>query len=241
MEDFNRSYELNTRFHEAYFFVGRTALEQGDTSKALKVFRHVLDYQPNRGDFHYYMGIAYQRENRDTEALEEFRKATAVAPAYGQENPMVYVSRGALLADLGYTYEGKKDILRALEISPDNPAGLRGLGKLNFKTKKYQDAIQNLTKALELEPNYPNAQHDLGMALVYSGATLDGIKKLQQSIEIGYDNPEVLKTLGYLYKELGKKKEAIDAFKRFLTTVEPEGVPLSTRKELLTQITELGG
>ena len=142
-QDFNKAYELNPRYHQAYFFVGRTAFSQGDYDTATRIFRHVLDYRPNNGEFHYWMGRAYEQENRTGQALEEYRKASAVDEAYAVRNPELFIRRGRLLARLGYSVEGRKDIERALELAPEMDEAPIAMGETTVGEQKDGKAIDN--------------------------------------------------------------------------------------------------
>lgn len=240
-EDFNRAYELNPRYHEAYFYVGRTAHAKGDYTTALKIFRHVLDYLPNRGDFHYFMAMTLEELNRTAQALDEYRKATAVDAEFGRRDPLVYIRRGRLLSKLNYTVEGRKDIERALEIAPERTETRIAMGELEFKDKNYEDAIKHFSSALEKEPERPDAQYQLGMALIYSGNRSAGAKRLQLAIKHGYEDPEIYRTLGYTYKDLGQRALAVQSFRTYLEKSQEDGLPAATTKEMLQQIEELGG
>lgn len=241
LEDFNKAYELNPRFHEAYFFVGRTSLAQGNTAQALKIFRHVLDYQPNNGEFRFYMGRALEMEGRLSQALEEYRKATETDPGYGVRNPEIYVRRGRLLSKLGYTAQGKKDILRALEINPEQIDALVAMGEADFADKNYDGAIKHLTRALGKNPEFADAQYQLGMSYLYLKDSKSGAIHLQQAIRYGFKDPEIYRTLGYVYKDLGQSQQALKAFRTFWEETKGKKIPTATQKEILNQIKELGG
>jgi tetratricopeptide (TPR) repeat protein len=240
--DFNKAYELDPRYHDAYFFVGRTAFEQGDYKKAMKIFRHVLDYKPNEGEFRYWMGRSYEAEDRLTQALEEYRKATAIDPAYGITNPQLYVRRGRLLSRLGYSVEGKRDIARALELRPDMLEALIAMGESNYRDQLYDEAIENFEKVLEKDAELPEVQYKMGMSLMHTGKELEGAKYLQNAVRFGYDDPEVFQTLGYLYKRMNRNSLAIKSFKEYLKRIgDDERVPVATKREMIRQIEELGG
>jgi tetratricopeptide (TPR) repeat protein len=119
---------------------------------------------------------------------------------------------------------------------------LIAMGETNFDDKMYDEAIDNFTKALEANPERPSAQYKLGMALIYSGKDNQGVKHLQKAVQYGYEDPEVFRTLGYKYKELGKRKLAIKSFKEFLKkSAEKENIPPQTKREMIDQIKQMGG
>ncbi len=240
-EDFNKAYELNPRFHEAYFYVGRTSFEDGDYANAKRIFRHVLDYQPNQGEFHFYMGRTFEEEDNLTQALESYRRATAVDPEYGEKNPSIYIRRGRILSKLGYTREGKRDVVTALELAPHLLEARLAMGESDYQEQNYPSAIKHFSEALAKNADNSDAQYRLGMSYIHEGKRNDGARHLQLAIRYGYSNPDIYRTLGYLYKELGQTRQASDAFKSFIRETADKPIADSIRKEMLHQITSLGG
>ena len=239
-DDFQKAYDLNPRYHDAYFYVGRTAFERKDYQNALKIFRHVLDYKPDRGNYRFFMGRTLEAEGRTAQALEEYRKSTAVDPAFGVENPMVYVYRGRLLSRLGYSKEGKGDIARALELAPTNVEALLAMADSEYRDHNYAEAILHYRAALDVDPIQPQPQARLGMALLFSDRRQEAAQRLQLAIKYGHDDPETFKRLGYLYKEMGQRAQARDAFTRFLEKAQEKGnVPTATKREILDQLEQL--
>ncbi|AWV90232.1 tetratricopeptide repeat protein [Bradymonas sediminis] len=241
-EDFIKAYELDTRFHDAYFYLGRTDFAQQDYAQAMKVFRHVLDYKPENGEYRYWMGRSYEAEKRLTSALDEYRKVTVVDPAFGQKNPEIFVRRGELLSKLGYSKKGKEDIATALRINPKMTQALVAMGNSDFRDKLYEDAIVNFQRALELDAEQAEVQYKLGMALMYTNREVKGAEHLQLAVRYGYEDPEVFQTLGYLYKRMNRRNAAIDSFKKYLTLVaDKQSVTAKAKREIIQQIDELGG
>ena len=240
-EDFTNAYDLDRNFHEAYFFVGRTALAERDFSTAARIFRHVLDYQPNNGIVHYYMGRTFEQENSTTQALQAYRDAIQQDPDFVQDNPDVLIRRGRLLAGLGRTGSAMADVRRALEIDPNNTAALLAMGSLNFQAGNYDQAIEQYTQALEDDPEHPRAQYELGMSYIYRDQDARGARHLQLAVRHGYEDPEIYRTMGYLYRELGQRSEAVNSFKTYLRESDQDQLADSTRREMLRQIQDLGG
>jgi len=115
------------------------------------------------------------------------------------------------------------------------------MGETEFREKDYDDAIKHYQKALKQKPKDAKAQHKLGLALLYVGRELEGAKHLQLAVRYGYSDPEVLKRLGYLYKQHGKRRAAINAFKKYLQRTKGKNIPPETQREMLRQIKQLGG
>ncbi|MFB6374023.1 MAG: tetratricopeptide repeat protein, partial [Bradymonadaceae bacterium] len=239
--DFNKAYEIDPLYHKAYFYVGRTSFAQGDHKTALKIFRQVLDDKPKKGEYRFWMGRAFEELGRLEDALREYRKVTKHNPEYGQKNPKLFIRRGHLLVRLNLPDRGRQEIKKALEVDPNLDEARLAMAEADFSSKDYQSAIENFRKVLDDAPKNPEAQYKLGMALVYEDRKREGAEHLQNAIRYGYDDPEVYRTLGYLYKELGRSGQAIESFKSYLRETADSDIDQATQREILNQIKELGG
>lgn len=233
---FNHAYEINPKYHRAYFYVGRTLFASNKSESALRIFRHVLDNEPNKGEYRFFMARALENAKRTTQALDEYRKATAIDKTYGIENPSLYVYRGKLLSRLGYNVEGKLDIARALELDPDNGKALIAMANVNYNEKDYVASIKNYTQALKDNPDQASAQAQLGMSYLYTDKLRNAATHLQLAVKYGYENSDVYKDLGYLYKDLGQRSLAKKSFKKFLDITKDDKIPAATKREVLEQI-----
>jgi tetratricopeptide (TPR) repeat protein len=243
-KDFNKAYELDTRFTRAYFFVGRTAFAEEDYDTALKIFRQVLNYEPKNGEYRFFLGRALEQEERYSQALDEYRRVTIADPDWSERHPEVYIRRARLLNRRGDRSAALKDVRRALEIEPDMPEAHIAMGELLFEGDNQEKAIEHFEQALATEPKYPNAQFKLGLAyLLTSNDSRESRRKaalhFQRAIRYGYEDPEVYKRLAYVYRDLGQRSQAIETFKVYLK--EGDKLPLATRREILRQIDLLGG
>ena len=155
-------------------------------------------------------------------------------------NPEVYITRGRLLAKLGYTKEGKRDIMRALEISPQMPEALVAMGEAEFQEKNYAKAVDYLDRALGQNPSFASGQYKLGMSHVFLERPQEGARHLQLAVKYGYSDPNAYRTLGYLYRQLGRRSEAVKAFEDFLSKALVEDIPQGTIKEVRRQLKEMG-
>ena len=241
-QDFLKAYELDSSSYDARFYVGRTAYEQGDIKTAINIYREVLDYVPSDGDYRFRMGRAMEKQGRLPQALDEYKRVTVVDPGYGARNPELFIVRGRLAGRMGLSKQGRADLDRALELEPNNVDALIAMGEMEFDEKQYDKAIKYLTDALEKQPTFPDAQRKLGMAYIYNKRSVEGARRLQLAIRYGYEDPDIYRTLGFVYKELGQRGQALNAFQTFMTKIAGDkSVPLGTRREALKQIKELGG
>ena len=240
-EDFSNAYDLNPRFYDAYFYVGRTALAEEDFSTATRIFRHVLDYQPENGEVHYFMGRTFEADGSHNQALDSYAEAIDTDPEFVADNPDVLVRRARLLIDTGRTPQAARDLDRALEIAPDNPDALYAAGLLAYEENNYGNAIDHLRRVVDHDETLADAQYRLGMSLIYQDRDQEGARHLQLAVRHGYEDPQIYRTMGYLYRDLGQRGDAIDAFRAFLRESDDDQVSDSDRREIMRQVERLGG
>ena len=241
-QDFLKAYELDQGLYDARFYVGRTAYEQGDIKTAVNLYSEVLDAVPENGDYRFRLGRALETQGRLSQALDEYRRVSKVDPGYGDRNPELYIVRGRLAGRMGLSPQGRVDLDRALELNPKSVDALIAMGEMEFDERNYTKAIEFFTNALEKQPKFPKAQRQLGMAYIYNKRSAEGARRLQLAIRYGYEDPDIYRTLGFVYKELGQRNQALDAFQTFITkTAGDKSIPRGTSLEAVQQIKELGG
>ena len=96
------------------FSQGVDALKAHDLDRAEAAFRAVLAGGGNRAFVHHNLGIVLQQRGRHSEALVEFRAATALDPAFGP----AYLLAGSSLLALGRTNDAIASLQRAARVMP---------------------------------------------------------------------------------------------------------------------------
>ena len=240
-DDFQQAHSLNTRFHDAYFYIGRTHLGEGEYSTAIRLFRHVLNSQPHNGEVHFYMGQAFEADGSPRQALDSYSNAIRHDPDFVQQHPDVLVRRGRILSELGRPADARNDVETALRFDPQNRAALQAMGILNFDARNYREAIEQLSEVLAEYPDDPDAQFKLGMAYLYENQPRDAARHLKLAVDHGYDQPDVHRTRGYIYRDLGQRNNALDAFRSYLQHDRIGDRPAAEQREVLNAVRDLGG
>lgn len=122
---------------------------------------------------YYKEGVSlYVKEKKYTEALAAFDKALEV------DNKLAHVwnERGMCFREMGDQTNALKSLLRAVELSPDNPEYLFNLGEtlemigMMYMSNKYLDsAIQTFKMVVNQMPNNASAWNHLGICLKEMG------------------------------------------------------------------------
>jgi Flp pilus assembly protein TadD len=62
--------------------LGSLYLRKGDLEKAVREFQEVIRLRPQMASAHYNLGLAFRKQNRENDAVIEFRRALAVDPQF---------------------------------------------------------------------------------------------------------------------------------------------------------------
>jgi tetratricopeptide (TPR) repeat protein len=123
---------------------------------------------------------------------------------------------------------------RGIETDPENKIYHYNLGVLVLEEDKFEEAIAHFTNAIEIDPDYNDAYYNRGVAYVNWGVELRekavaerddedkrylgkfelALPDLERVIEARPNDAELWETLGRLYANLDRVREAEDAFER---------------------------
>jgi len=153
------------------------------------------------------------RRNRDWHDNETLYKATlAIQPdAY-----IMRINLAAIYLDRDDLENAERELLAADKVAPDYPLILSNLGLLNFKLKRYDEALAYLIRAVLKDPRDP--QPHLYLALVYNqtGRTDYAEKEYLTAVNLSPLNMRARTGLGEFYFDHGRLQEAEEQFQESL-------------------------
>ena len=121
----------------------------GSADSARIAYKAVLDLEPDNVEAVVHYGLTLEDLNKPAEALEQYQKATELAP----DDPLPYINMGSLLYfQYKRTYEAKSALSRAVELDPNNADARFNLGVLFADAHLYREAQLEWQTVLELEP-----------------------------------------------------------------------------------------
>ena len=127
------------------------------------------------------------------------------------------------------------DLRDRIAKNPKDLAALVGLANLYFDAAKYPQAIAYYRRALALDPANPDARTDYATALHGGGDDLAAIHELEAVLAKRPNFPEALFNAGVVANAIGRRSEAIDAFKRFLK-VRPNDARAGDARQALANL-----
>ena len=137
--------------------------------------------------------------------------------------------RGSSYERLGDYKNSDKDLIKSLEINPNDPFVLNYLAyswlERNYKVK---DAIDMLKKAYDLKKNNPYIIDSLGWAFYLNSDYINAEKYIRQAIEIRPTDPVIMDHYGDILWMLGHKLQARYYWKNVLKSEENTEVDKKT-------------
>jgi protein O-GlcNAc transferase len=184
--------------------LGRAYLKTKNYDRAADVFARVMAVNPNSAEAHMFMGMAYDKMDREADAEKEY-----VAAAKADSTVMGVHSGLGLI----YLREGKMDSAAAqfrAELSryPNDSVSNGMLGEILRKRNDAAEAIPYLRKALASNPKYKEALFELGKSETMVDQTAEAIEPLREAIALDPNYYEAHYALGSAYRKLGRTAEA---------------------------------
>lgn len=177
---------------------------------------------------HFALGVWYFGQQQFPEAIEQYRKATEIEPAYSTAYNL-----------LGYSYRQSGDFASAekafqkyIELIPKDPNPYDSYGELLLKMGRFEDSIAQYRKALEIDPNFLASHQGIAMDLLYSGKAAEAEAELANITKKARNDGErrtALFALTVVHLDGGKTAKALeDVDHQFALGEKTNDVPAMT-------------
>jgi tetratricopeptide (TPR) repeat protein len=161
---------------EKLLILATEAGANGNVTKQKEYLDQLVAAYPNEERARFNLGGYYFGQQEFTKAIEQYKKATELAPNY---SPAYNI--------LGYAYRQNGDYANAeqafkkyIELIPNDPNPYDSYGELLLKMGKYEDAITQYRKALAIDANFVPSHFGISAALTYMGKADAAAAELQQ-------------------------------------------------------------
>jgi tetratricopeptide (TPR) repeat protein len=161
---------------------------------------------------HYNLGIVLTDQGDIDQAIDHYRHAVALRPAYAE----AHYNLGRLLVGQGRVDDAIVHYEKAAEINPGDPEAQNNLGVTLFTIGRVDDAIAHYQKALEIEPEYAEASCNLANALISKGDFDDAIARYEVCVAAIPDHAEAQYNLASALLRNGRTDEAIIHYQKLL-------------------------
>ena len=168
------------RLEAARLLQGRERYEE-----AIPLLEELGRGAPDRIQLLFWLGAAYERTARHTEAEEEFRKLLGIDPDFAPA--LNYL--GYMWADQGRNLEEALDLVeRAVAIEPDNGAYVDSLGWTLFRLGRHEEARVLLERAARLIPGDAVISEHLGDLYLAAGQPAEARLHYERALSLDGEN-----------------------------------------------------
>jgi superkiller protein 3 len=204
-----------------FYMLGVTYANLNRAEEASDAFQKAVKLDPKDSDSWYYLGVAHFRGGKLNDAIGDLRAGLAADP----KNPeMLSLLTEALLRQGANENDEKKansyfeEAIRTatnLKTLREDATSLELLGRSFLAAKKYTNAEMTLSRALEAsKPPTAALYFNLGFAHAQNKSWARASEMLTQADKLNPGDVNTLYYLGYVYENLRRYPQALDAYNR---------------------------
>ncbi len=208
------------------FYMARVKNASRDHSQAIEAIKRALESDAKNPLYKYWHGRILADAKKLDEAIVEFKAAIDADPRYAD----ALETLGRIYLDRGELKSAIENFNKVLAVDPGRNTSRAATGDAYTKLEDWDGAIKAYTGAVEADPDNPSlayAYARLANAYEEKGPKqyLKAVEWYEKAVKVDPQNGEAFKRLGYLLKDMGKKKEAIATWQEYLkVTTDDEKV-----------------
>jgi tetratricopeptide (TPR) repeat protein len=198
--------------------------EMEEVDAAISTLERLAAQHPDRPEPVITLGDVLRQHKRWGEAIAAYDRAMAIVGPPRRELWGLYYSRGIALERDKQWARAESDLLRALELEPDEPHVLNYLGYSWIEQGENLDAARKMIeKAVAQLPKDGYIVDSLGWAFYRSGEFAKAVETLERAVELHPDDAAINDHLGDALWKVGREEEARFQWRRALIfDPEPE-------------------
>ena len=203
-----QSLQLGLQHHQA-----------GHLDLAARVYRQVLQSEPQNADAHHLLGLVSLAQGQPTPAIEYFLSAISCNPLPSEFHHHL----GAAYWAARQKQQAIDCFRKALSIEPNTAETHNDLGNALREVRQLAEAEQCFREAVRLDPQMAEPHNNLGTMLQEQGRLADALECFQRAFGLLPRSPEISFNLGNCYQALDRAPEAEAAYQRALE-IKPDFV-----------------
>ena len=190
---------------------------QGNTASAEAILQRLADAYPDQARPLAMLGELQSGEGHAAEAAATFGRAIARVSQPSPADWALYYQQGVAYDQAHEWPRAEADLLKALNLSPDQPLVLNYLGYAwTEQGRNLVRARQLIERAVELRPNDGAIVDSFGWALLQGGDKDGAVKVLERAVELEPEDSTINAHLGDAYEAAGRRREAQVQWRRAL-------------------------
>ena len=177
--EFNNTLQIDNRYAEAWYMLGRVEQRSGEFQKAYRHYSRAVELAPELVDARVGKAQILLLANELELATEEIEAVLAIAP----QNVDGLVARGALQWRQGDAAGAAADARAALAIEPNNAAAAALLASIRLDEDAFVEVVTILRDAIAANPELPDLRLLLGRMYERQGNSAGVVDVLQGLVE----------------------------------------------------------
>ena len=198
---------------EAYDIKGNTLGSIGETELALEAFEKAIKYNPNFFEAYWSLGVLYREIEKFDLAIHNLYQASILHR--GEFLPALFRDIATVYLVIGFEEQGKSYNLEAFKLHRDTILYIITLADIELVKGNFSETIKYLKDAYTIDSTSMYGDYLLAQIAynyIFLGRPEESLKyykKLETEKEVSeWLNSNQFQRLGYVYWQLGMKKEA---------------------------------
>ena len=193
------------------------AERQGHTAEAEQQLEHLAGQYSSRPEPLALLAQLQRDEDHFVEAADTYGRAIDRIPHPGPTDWSLFYEQGIAYDRAHEWPRAETDLLRALDLAPDQPYVLNYLGYAWAEQgRNLPRARQMIERAVEQRPNDGSIVDSLGWILLRQGDKAGAVRTLERAVELQPEDSTVNGHLGDAYMAVGRRREAEVQWRRAL-------------------------
>jgi len=222
---------LNDRQAEALYFLARALAGRKNLGEAGDLMKKAVEIEPDNAEYLYHLGLIYERGQQVRDAIESFTRAIDKGNRSADANEHL----GLNLMIENRFQEAVKAFRKAAEVDPKRARLWAEVGDAQQQAGELEGAIRDFQRALSQDPSLPSVWTKLGIAYKdkdCKGCRTKAVDALQRAIRVDPGDALAHHELGYMFKDDGRRREAIAEFRRYLDLRPDAGDAASVQDDI---------
>jgi len=193
-----------------------TLHQQGRLAEAERIYREVLQRQPNHFDALHLLGVIALQTRQTEQGVELIKKAIGL----NADNAAAYQNLGKALLDLKRPAEALASYDKAIAIKPDYAEAYSNRGNAQLRLKRPAEALASYDNAIALKPDYAEAYSGRGSALLDLKRPEEALASYDKAIALKPDFAGAYNNRGNALRNLKRLADALASYNKAIA-LEP--------------------
>lgn len=190
-------------------------IKQGKTQNAIKVAKQIIAKDSKNFKAHYYLGKAYQKENKTELALLEYKYVNENALFGPDLDELVFRNEySQILLKHNQKNEALKNFLLLTKLDPKNAENYYWAGHIYSEGNRFDIALGFMQKACLLDKRNAKAHAEMGMMLYRTKNFNDAKKEIETALKLSPDTYSSYYYLGKIQKDSKAIPTALKSFEK---------------------------